>query len=248
MKNISPGRLFGIQSVKVVVSISLTDVSLLGVVSRAAAFFSPLLIAVIAIAMFVGDALGQSGRRNVRVPSIPEAPVQAPIFSQPEPEPKAAPVEVPMLGGVLTENILHRQIKGLDSGSFRLGDFGDKVIVVNLWASWCGPCRREVPEYEKVRKDYAGSKVEFIGLTAEDPRSAADNVKKFVRSLNFNFRIGWIDRETSIALSEGRNSIPQTLVITPSGRIISHWNGYAQGRNGDRLRAAIERALQEGKE
>jgi thiol-disulfide isomerase/thioredoxin len=245
MKDFPPSRLFGIQSVKDVVLISLTDISLLGVVSRLPVFVSPLLIAVFAITMFAGEALGQSGRRNVRVPSIPEAPVQAPIFSQPEPEPKSAPVEAPMLGGVLTESILHRQIKGLDSGSFRLGDFGDKVIVVNLWASWCGPCRREVPEYEKVRKDYAGSKVEFIGLTAEDPRSAADNVKKFVRSLNYSFRIGWIDRETAIALSEGRNSIPQTLVITPSGRIISHWNGYAQGRNGDRLRAAIERALKE---
>jgi thiol-disulfide isomerase/thioredoxin len=152
-----------------------------------------------------------------------------------------------MMGGVLPESLLQRQLKGLDNSSFRLGDFADKVVVVNLWASWCGPCRREVPEYEKVRKDYAAANVEFIGLTDEDPRAASDAVKRFVRDLKFGFRIGWIDPQTAHMLSNGKNSIPQTLVITRGGRIVNHWNGYMSGKSGERLRNAIESALLEAR-
>ena len=47
------------------------------------------------------------------------------------------------------------------------------MIVVNVWATWCGPCRREVPDYEKVRKEFAGREVEFIALTTEDPLDGA---------------------------------------------------------------------------
>lgn len=117
-------------------------------------------------------------------------------------------------------------------------------MVVNLWATWCGPCRREVPDYEKVRKEYAGRDVEFIGLTTEDPVTTRNRVQKFVRDFNFKFRIGWVDRETAHILMNGRNVIPQTLVISAEGRVISHWSGY-NAQNGDRLRAAIESALSE---
>src|SRR3982751_2355576 len=185
--------------------------------------------------VFAASHMAQSGRRNVHT-EVPTPPVQAPIFSAPEPQPARERAEPAMMNGAVPESLLQRPLKALDNSSFRLADFDKKVVVVNLWASWCGPCRSEVPEYEKVRKDYAGSNVEFIGLTAEDPRVASDNVKKFVRSFNFGFRIGWIDHEAARTLSEGRNSIPQTMVIAPGGRIVSRWVGYARGRNGDRLR------------
>jgi thiol-disulfide isomerase/thioredoxin len=146
---------------------------------------------------------------------------------------------------VLPESVLKRQLMALDKGSFSLADFSGKVLVVNLWASWCGPCRREVPEYEKVRKEFAGRDVEFIGLTAEDPRTSSDRVKQFARDFNFRFRLGWADRETAVALMNGRNAIPQTLVIAPDGRILSHWRGYSPGEGGNHLRETIERALSE---
>lgn len=143
----------------------------------------------------------------------------------------------------LPESLLERQIKKLDKGSFRLADFHGKVVVINLWASWCGPCRREVPEYEKVRKDYTGREVEFIGLTTEDPRTASERVNKFLRDVSFGFRLGWADRELASALMNGRNAIPQTLVIDADGRIVTHWSGYSPAQGGDRLRRAIEGVL-----
>ena len=196
------------------------------------------------LAALAANAAAQSGRKIVRSPTQTEPPVQAPVWSPPEVAPASAPAAPAELRS-LPESLLQRPLKSLDNSSFRLADFGGKVVVVNLWASWCGPCRSEVPEYEKVRKEYAGRNVEFIGLTTEDPRTSSDRVRQFVRSFNFGFRLGWADRETARTLMNGRGAIPQTLVIAPGGRIVSHWNGYTRGRSGDHLRETIERAFAE---
>lgn len=184
------------------------------------------------------NASAQSGRRitNPRTP----VPVSPPTLSSaPMPEPANTPLELLFL----PESLRERQIKAVDSGSFRFADFEGKVLVINLWASWCGPCRREVPEYEKVRKAYAGKGVEFIGLTTEDPRTSADRVKRFLREVDFGFRLGWADRELARTLMSGRNGIPQTLVIDVDGRLVNRWSGYAPGRSGERLRETIDHAL-----
>jgi thiol-disulfide isomerase/thioredoxin len=195
-----------------------------------------------AVAVFAANAAAQSGRRGITPPPTPppEKLSEPPIVAQPE----RAPATLAELGA-LPESVLTRELKSLDKGSFSLGDFSGKIVVVNLWASWCGPCRMEVPEYEKVRKAYAGRGVEFIGLTTEDPRTSTERVNQFVRDFKFSFRLGWADRETARTLMNGRNGIPQTLVIAPDGRIVSHWTGYSRAQGGDRLRQAIERLLSE---
>jgi len=182
----------------------------------------------------------QSGRRIATPASAPIAPIQPP--ANPEPELRTTTTALPELP-MLTERYREREIKSLDSSTFRLSDFMGKVVVINLWASWCGPCRREVPEYEKVRKEYAAKGVEFIGLTTEDPRIAADRVNKFVRDVSFGFRLGWADHELARTLMNGKTAIPQTLVLDADGRVIKHWVGYVPGRSGDRLRETIEGAL-----
>jgi thiol-disulfide isomerase/thioredoxin len=139
--------------------------------------------------------------------------------------------------------VLERRIRTLDNNHFRLADFENKVLVINLWASWCGPCRREVPEYENIRKEYSGREVEFIGLTTEDPAASSEQVNKFVRQTNFGFLLGWADRELARTLMNGERGIPQTIVIDSKRNIVNHWVGYARGRSGNRLRQAIENAL-----
>lgn len=195
-------------------------------------------------AALAAHAAAQSGRRVITPPPM-EPPLQAPPTSQYEDPPAVRPT-APVELSALPESVLKRQLQSLDKGSFRLADFTGSVIVVNLWATWCGPCRREVPEYEQVRKEYAGRGVEFIGLTTEDPRTSSNRVKQFVRDLKVGFRLGWADRETALTLMNGRNVIPQTLVIAPDGRIVDHWHGYSREHSAERLREAIKRALSGG--
>ena len=144
----------------------------------------------------------------------------------------------------MSQDLLNREFEAVEKGSFRLADFSGKVIVVNLWATWCGPCRREAPDYERVRKHFTGREVEFIALTSEDPITMRSRVQKFARDFNFNFRLGWADKDTAYTLMNGRNVIPQTLVLSAEGRVVSHWSGYSP-KSGDRLRAAIDSALSE---
>jgi thiol-disulfide isomerase/thioredoxin len=198
-------------------------------------FLRSLLVLVLA-----AGASAQSGRRIVNPPPPREPVIETTVEAPPE---RLTPITEL---SALPEDLLNHERKALDAGTFRLADFSGRVIVVNLWATWCGPCRREVPDYEKVRKEYAGRPVEFIGLTTEDPRTASEKVKRFAHDFNFGFRLGWADRETARMLMNGRNVIPQTLVIAGNGRIISHWNGYSSGSSRNRLRETIDRALADG--
>ena len=113
------------------------------------------IIPLLLLAVFVANAAPQSGRRITRSPAQPEPPVQAPVWSQPDPAPPTSRAEAGVELAAVPESLLQRPLRSIDKGSFRLADFDGKVIVVNIWASWCGPCRSEVPEYEKVRKEYA---------------------------------------------------------------------------------------------
>jgi thiol-disulfide isomerase/thioredoxin len=186
-------------------------------------------------------AAAQSGRRPV-APPAPQTPAAetAPAPALPT---RTAPT-VPPAYDKLPELLMKRELRSLEKGSFRLSDFGGKVLVVNLWASWCGPCRREIPDFEEVRRDYSGRGVEFVGLTTENPRTDEGRVRAFLRDVKFGFRLGWADRETAIALMNGRQTIPQTYVIGADGSVRLHMRGYGAERGVSMLRNALDRALE----
>ncbi len=198
---------------------------------------SKLITLLVFTAVLAPNSPSQSGRKISTPRTTPTAPIQPTLTPEPEPLPgPSGPLRF------LPERILEREIKALDNKSFRLANFQGKVLVINLWASWCGPCRREIPEYEKVRQEYAGRNVEFIGLTTEDPRLSAERVHRFLRNNSFGFRLGWADHELARTLMRG-TAIPQTLVIDAEGKVVSHWAGFSAGQSGNRLRQSIEGAL-----
>jgi thiol-disulfide isomerase/thioredoxin len=200
----------------------------------------PLLVLLAAFSAI--NLTAQSGRRvTTPASATPPAPVQPPLTPEPEVR-SSAPRPLTELMN-LPESVRDRPIKAIGNDNFRLADFDGKVVVINLWASWCGPCRREIPEYERVRKEYSNRDVEFIGLTTEDPRYEGERVQRFLRDVSFGFRLGWADGVMARTLTNGRRAIPQTMVIDPEGRIISHWDGYAAGWSGKRLKQAIDQAL-----
>ena len=185
-------------------------------------------------------AAAQSGRRPVAPPAPPTpAAVTEPTPAVPS---RGTPTLTPAYDK-LPEVLMKRELRSLEKGSFRLSDFGGKVLVVNLWASWCGPCRREIPDFEEIRRDYSGRGVEFVGLTTENPRTDEGRVRAFLRDVKFGFRLGWADRETALALMNGRQTIPQTYVIGADGSVRLHMRGYGAERGVSMLRDAIDRAL-----
>ncbi len=141
----------------------------------------------------------------------------------------------------LPDGVAEHAVKMLDGKSFRLVDYAGKVVVLDIWATWCGPCRKMVPDLVAVTNEYKGRGVEVIGLTTEDPETAHELVRNFAREFKINYKLGWIEEDMYMSLSRGQNVIPQTFVIGPDGRIIKHIRGY-----GEQVPAMLREAIEQG--
>jgi thiol-disulfide isomerase/thioredoxin len=140
---------------------------------------------------------------------------------------------------------MQASINLLDGQKTKLADYSGKVLIVDLWATWCGPCKQEIPHLVEIAKEYKEKGVEVIGLTNENPETDAEWVKQFSEAFNINYRIGWADDEMQAGLTRGRNSIPQTFIIGRDGKIVRHFVGFSP-RLIPQMKAAIEEAASAG--
>jgi len=108
----------------------------------------------------------------------------------------------------------------MDGGQISLKDLRGQVVVLNFWASWCGPCRLEVPVLEQVWKDY-GDEVAFVGIAHND---LPEQVRAFVERYGMTFPNG-VDINGGIARAYGLTSVPQTFVIDEEGFVQAHQMG-----------------------
>jgi thiol-disulfide isomerase/thioredoxin len=173
------------------------------------------------------------------VKSQPSAANQPAASAKPATAPPAQPAQP------LPASVLGMELKDLEGKPFKLSDYTGKVVVVNLWATWCGPCRVEIPELIKLSDEYKSRGVELIGITNEDPVEDAGKVKDFVKNQAITYRVGWGNQSFELGLMQGnvKNVIPQSFVITGDGRVVAHLTGFNPTSTPQRLRAAIEQAL-----
>jgi thiol-disulfide isomerase/thioredoxin len=143
----------------------------------------------------------------------------------------------------MSQEALNTDITDIEGKTFRLSDYKDKVVVLDLWATWCGPCRLEIPHLIDLSKEYESRGVEVIGLTTEEREQAEQAVHNFVSEFKINYRIGW-GREIAPYIMRS-NSIPQTFVIGRGGQILLYQRGYSPAL-AEMIRTAIERADKTG--
>ncbi len=99
------------------------------------------------------------------------------------------------------------------------GELEGKVLLVEAWASWCGPCRRQAPEMVHLYEKFHDQGVEFIGLTLE-PEEALPSIERFLKTAGIKWRNGYGAGETLRAL--GADYIPMVWVVDRQHRIV--WN------------------------
>src|SRR5687768_17344541 len=143
---------------------------------------------------------------------------------------------------VVPDEVFNAELKDLDGASFFLSNYRGRVFVLNVWATWCGPCRLEIPELNKLHKEYTARGVEFVGLTTEDPVAEAARVRTFAREFGMKYKLGWGDGKTLQALLAGNYSIPQTFVVAADGRVVTRFRGYSNVLP-ELMRRSIEKAL-----
>lgn len=167
------------------------------------------------------------------------APVARNNESAPQPVAPAAPA--PLV--TLPMSITNAELKAITGAPIKLSTYNGKVLLVNLWATWCGPCRLETPELVKLHKEFRAQGLEVVGLSTENPDASADKVREFVHNFDVDYRIGWATPEVAIELMQGRDAIPQSFVISRSGRIIRRFVGFNPMDTPKQIRTAIEEAL-----
>ena len=169
-------------------------------------------------------------------------PVAAATAPTPLPANAPAPAAPPALTDLPLE-VAVVPMKDAKGASFKLGDFFGKVMVVNFWATWCGPCRREIPELVKLHNEFHSRGVEMIGLSTENPDTSTEKVRKFIQDFHIDYRIGWAPGQVAVPLMQGRNAIPQIFVISRDARIVKRFVGFSPANTSTELRQALEDAL-----
>jgi len=138
-------------------------------------------------------------------------------------------------------------VKTLEGGSLKLSDYDDKVVVLNIWATWCGPCRLEMPDLVKLNQEYKSRGLVVLGVaTTYNERNDPEHVKEFIKNQKVDYKILWDDgslAQTLVQIVGGRGVIPQSFVISRDGRIVKHFQGFNALSTPTLMRQAVEEAL-----
>ena len=115
------------------------------------------------------------------------------------------------------------KLKDLDGHEVNSGQFKGKVVVLDFWATWCGPCVAEIPSYVELQKKYGKDGLVVIGALSHD-RNTAAQIKAFAEKHEMNYTIVVSDDDIEQAFG-GFEAIPTTFLINRSGRIVHQKTG-----------------------
>lgn len=119
------------------------------------------------------------------------------------------------------EQLRDLEMRGLSGANARLASFRGKPLLINVWASWCGPCRQEMASLDRLAQRYDGKAFNLIGISTDDERGAAAD---FLRRSGSRFR-HYIDSGLQLENMLGADRLPMTLLVSAEGRVIKRIAG-----------------------
>ncbi|HSQ23625.1 MAG TPA: redoxin family protein [Pyrinomonadaceae bacterium] len=205
-------------------------------------FWTPGRVAITLIVgvLVVGYAISRwsSGENVANTNPTVNRPANQPVARTVAPLPAAVP---------LPQGLRETSVQTIEGQAIKLSDYADKVVVLNIWATWCGPCRLEMPELVKISNEYKTRGLVVIGLaTTYNEQNDPERVKNFVKAQNIPYKIIWDDGTLAgplVQAVQGRSVIPQSFVIDRGGRIVKHFSGFNVTQTPQFMRQAIEDAL-----
>ena len=118
-------------------------------------------------------------------------------------------------------------ISAEDGETVKLSDKFGKPIVINFWASWCYPCKSELPDFEEMYKKYGGE-VEFMMVNLTSGRETKEVAAAFIESCGYTFPV-YYDTMSSGVMAYGISAIPLTVFVNKDGSIASYYNQMIDG-------------------
>lgn len=142
----------------------------------------------------------------------------------------------------MSASVMDADIENIAGKTFKLSDYKGKVILLNLWATWCGPCRMEVPELVKLNQEFKGQDIEFVGLNVSPEQDDPESIREFIKEFKIPYTVGQVDEDLQSIFMSTSSSIPQSFLITRDGKVYKHYAGYSRSLAND-LRKNIHEAL-----
>jgi thiol-disulfide isomerase/thioredoxin len=123
-------------------------------------------------------------------------------------------------------------LQDLSGETHRLSDFNGKVVFLNFWATWCGPCRFEMPSMEKLYQKLNAKGLEIVAVNLQEDRKT---VQRFVDELGVSFPV-LLDTTGRIGATYGARSIPTTYIVDREGFVIAGSIGTREWDTDDYIR------------
>ena len=156
-------------------------------------------------------------------------------FDPPSNATEVATLNLPGERVLLTgKNAMDFELKDLQGTQIRLSSFRGKIVLLDFWATWCPPCRKELPSIEKLHREFADKDVVVLGINDED----AGTVKGFLKKNEYTLAT-LMDSKKNVHRMYGARSIPTVIVIDRQGVIRAHYIG---GRSEANLREGLKLA------
>ena len=136
------------------------------------------------------------------------------------------------------------EIKKLDDSTFKMDDKKGNVVLLNLWATWCGPCRGEMPHLNEMQDTYKSKNFEIIGLNTDD--ESVEDINKFADEMKLNYTMAYADgalMKELINLSKFQG-IPQSFLIDREGRLRGVFLGGGKNVIG-KMKETVEKVVNE---
>ncbi|MDT5270500.1 MAG: hypothetical protein QOH49_2686 [Acidobacteriota bacterium] len=108
------------------------------------------------------------------------------------------------------------RLRDLQGRAVRLSDYKGKVVLLNFWATWCPPCRAEMPDLVKMQREYKSRGLQVIGVTY--PPETVSEVRRFIRKLRINYPVALGTKETKGLFDQGE-TLPLTIIIDREGNV-----------------------------
>ena len=116
-------------------------------------------------------------------------------------------------------------LRQFDGPNLRLGEQRGRVVMVNFWATWCGPCRVELPQLDKLHAKYRSSGFVLLGVNIDDDPNAA---KALAAKLGLKFPV-LFDSDKKVVATYDLNAMPATVLIDRDGKVRHVHRGYRDG-------------------
>jgi peroxiredoxin len=128
-------------------------------------------------------------------------------------------------------------LESLDGATMRLSDFRGKAVLLNFWATWCGPCKIEMPWFVDLQNEYRSQGLQIVGVAMDD--ASKEDITKFARDMGVNYPI-LIGKESVGDQYGGVPALPETFLIGRDGKVVDKIIGL---KGKAEIEDAIKKAL-----